>query len=178
MIPKTRDRRIGAAILGAAALWAAELAAFRQFAAGRWSWDWTVRASLPDAAVLAAIVAALLLWLHRLVWALESPTGDRGLRRYWTYCVVLAAVCWFQGNPDRSLHIVLVLLAMVSTPLGLLSGILAAVLGGVRFTLCCGVTAFWSAGEILTHHCLLRRHMAIHRAGPCPEQEQQRKEER
>lgn len=176
MIPKARDRRIGAAILGAAALWAAELASFRQFTAGRWSWDWTVRASLPDAAVLAAIAAALLLWLHRLVWALESPTGDRGLRRYWTYCAVLAAVCWFQGNPDRSLHIVLVLLAMVSTPLGLLSGILAAVLGGVRFTLCCGVTAFWSAGEILIHHCLLRRHTAMRRAGSCPEQ--QRKGER
>ena len=91
---------------------------------------------------------------------------------------MLAAICWFQGDADSSLHIVLVLLGMVSTPLGLLSGILAAALDGVRFTLCCGVAELWSVGEILIHHYLLRRHMAIHRAGPCPEQEQQRKEER
>ena len=171
MIPKARDRRIGAAILGAAALWAAELAAFRQFAAGRWSWDWTVRASLPDAAVLAAIAAALLLWLHRLVWALESPTGDRGLRRYWTYCAVLAAVCWLQGDVDSSLHVVLVLIGMISTPLGLLSGILAAGLDGARFSLCCGALALWSVGELLLHHKMLRRHTAMCRNVGCAEQE-------
>ena len=58
------------------------------------------------------------------------------------------------------------------------AAILGAALDGARFTLCCGVAALLSMGEILIHHCLLRRHMAIHRAGPCPEQKQQRKEER
>ena len=37
MNPEGRDRRIGAVMLGAAALWVAELAAFRQFLAGPWS---------------------------------------------------------------------------------------------------------------------------------------------
>ena len=93
------------------------------------------------------------------------------MRRYWTYCAVLAAICWFQGDADSSLHIVLVLLGMVSTPLGLLSGILAAVLDGARFTLCCGVLFFWSVGEILFHHGLLRRHTAMRCDAECAEQE-------
>lgn len=84
---------------------------------------------------------------------------------------MLAAICWFQGDADSSLHIVLVLLGMVSTPLGLLSGILAAALDGVRFTLCCGVMGFWSVGEILFHHGLLRRHMAMRCDAECAEQE-------
>lgn len=171
MNPEGRDRRIGAVMLGAAALWVAELAAFRQFLAGPWSWDWTVHATLPDAALLAAAAAVMLLWLHHQVWTLKSPTGDRDLRRYWTYCAVLAAVCWLQGDVDSSLHVVLVLIGMISTPLGLLSGILAAALDGVRFTLCCGVMGFWSVGEILFHHGLLRRHMAMRCDAECAEQE-------
>lgn len=78
MNPEGRDRRIGTVMLGAAALWVAELAAFRQFLAGPWSWDWTVHATLPDAALLAAAAAVMLLWLHHQVWTLKSPTGDRG----------------------------------------------------------------------------------------------------
>lgn len=171
MNPKERDRRIGTVMLSAAAFWVAELAAFRQFLAGSWGWDWVVHATLPDAAILAAAAAVMLLWLHYLVWTLKSPAGDRELRRYWTYCAVLAAICWFQGDADSSLHIVLVLLGMVSTPLGLLSGILAAVLDGARFTLCCGVLFFWSVGEILFHHGLLRRHMAMRCDAECAEQE-------
>ena len=107
MNPKERDRRIGTVMLSAAALWVAELAAFRQFLAGPWSWDWTVHATLPDAAILAAAAAVMLLWLHHQVWTLKSPTGDRDLRRYWTYCAVLAAVCWPQGDVDSSLYVVL-----------------------------------------------------------------------
>ena len=171
MISKERDRRIGAVVLGAAALWAAELAAFRQFLAGAWSWDWVVYATLPDAAILAAAAAVLLMWLHYLVWTLKSSTGDRELRRYWTYCAVLAAICWFQGDADSSLHIALVLLGMVSTPLGLLSGVLAAVLDGARFTLCCGIMAIWSVGEILFHYGLLRRHTAMRCDAGCAEPE-------
>lgn len=84
---------------------------------------------------------------------------------------MLAAICWFQGDADSSLHIVLVLLGMVSTPLGLLSGILAAALDGVRFTLCCGALALWSVGELLLHHKMLRRHTAMCRNAGCAEQE-------
>ena len=166
-----RDRRIGAVMLGAAALWVAELAAFRQFLAGPWSWDWMVHATLPDAALLAAAAAVMLLWLHHQVWTLKSPTGDRDLRRYWTYCAVLAAVCWLQGDVDSSLHVVLVLIGMISTPLGLLSGILAAGLDGARFSLCCGALALWSVGELLLHHKMLRRHTAMCRNAGCAEQE-------
>ena len=61
MNPKERDRRIGTVMLSAAAFWVAELAAFRQFLAGSWGWDWVVHATLPDAAILAAAAAVLLL---------------------------------------------------------------------------------------------------------------------
>ena len=165
MMDQGRDRRIGAAMLGAAALWAAEFLAFWQFTAGDWRWDWTVHAALPAAAVLMAAATALLLWLHHQVWTLRSPTANRILRRYWTYCAVLAAVCCIQGNVDASLHIVLVLVAMLSTPLGLFSGILAAVLNGAQFTLCLGAMGLWSVGEILFHQGLLRRDGVV----PVPE---------
>ena len=108
MNPEGRDRRIGAVMLGAAALWVAELAAFRQFLAGPWSWDWTVHATLPDAALLAAAAAVMLLWLHHQVWTLKSPTGTgtcagigrtarcwrryAGSREMWT---ALCMWCWF-----------------------------------------------------------------------------------
>ena len=51
------------------------------------------------------------------------------------------------------------------------AAILGAALDGARFTLCCGALFFWSVGEILFHHGLLRRHMAMRCDVECAEQE-------
>ena len=155
MNPSQRDRLFRDLFFCCAALAALELAAAYQFGGGSWTWDWVVRSSAAGPFIFAA--GLLLLGIgNRLLWKLESPTGDRDLRTYWTYCAVLMALCLICPNLDTA-QAIFPFAALLTTPLGLVGAALGALPDGAAYPLCCGVTLALSASEALYHHWLLRR---------------------
>ena len=160
MNPSQRDRLFRDLFFCCAALAALELAAAYQFGGGSWTWDWVVRSSAAGPFIFAA--GLLLLGIgNRLLWKLESPAGDRDLRTYWSYCAGLMLLCILWWDLDTSFHLVLILVAILSTPLGLVGAVLGAPPDGVRYRCCYGVMLALSVAEAGYHHWLLSRHKAL-----------------
>ena len=142
-----------------AVLAALELMVTYQFSEGSWTWDWRVRSSVAGLLALAAGLLTLGVG-NGLLWKLESLTGDRNLRAYWSYCAGLMLLCMLWRDLDTSFHMVLVFVAILSTPLGLVGAALGALPDGIRYLCCYGAMLALSVAEVAYHHWLLSRHKA------------------
>ena len=157
---KTQEGTLRQMLLCCGALAVLELTAVYQFSgSGSWSWDWVVHTAPGGAAVLAAGLVLLVL-AGGLTWRIGSPGGDRFLRNYWIYCAVLMGLCLLRSDLDTSLHMLFVLAALVSTPLGIVGAGLGALPDGAGHTLCYGVMLALSGAEALYHHWLVCCHKA------------------
>lgn len=153
-----RETHLRWMVLCCGALAVLELTTVYQFS-GSWSWDWVVHTA-PSGVVVLAVGLVLLVLAGGLTWRIGSPSGDQDLRNYWIYCAVLMGLCLLRQDLDTSLHMLFVLVAMVSTPLGIVGAGLGARPDGAGHTLCYGVMLALSAAEVLYYHWLLCRHKA------------------
>lgn len=119
-------------------------------------WDYVVRVAemrVAGAVLLTAGALLCMLGTDVLLWRLNSLTGDRDLRNYWLYCVVMAALCWMYSNLDGEGGIFL-FMAAFSTPIAPVGTLLASVLNGAKHELCCGAClAFCLAKASIVSGC-------------------------
>lgn len=97
--------------------------------------------------------------MNVLLWRLKSLTGDRDLRRYWIYCLAMAALCWICWDLDGG-GVIPLIAAVFSTPMGPVGALTAVLMNGARYETCCGACLTFCPAETLYHHWLLRRHRA------------------
>ena len=149
MTAQARDKQLRNAAVAAAAMLLSQLAlAFGNLLFRKRLGTWGMG--------LACMALGCAFWLNWIAWRVRSPAGDRGLRNYWIFCAVLAALSALDDCGDG----VWAMLAVVSTPMASLAAVSSLLPGTITYRAVCGLSAAFSLAQAFYDQGLLRRHRA------------------